>query len=253
MKTKICIKCGKERLLKFFYFRKDQNKYRNECIFCMGKGLRKSIFIDFIKKLKQCTKCRKIKSFTQFYLNKNSKNKLTCECKQCRNKVIKKHRNQNKKYYQNYRKSYEKQVRKIIPWKLYYKSAKGRCENINTKGYKNYGGRGIKFLLTLEEVKKLWFEYCAWRLIKPSLDRIDNDGNYTYDNCQFIEMKRNAKFTRKTLQVKQYDLNGKLIQTWESYKDLLKDFHTKVRNSKIFLNYKWEINHYGRKSKNICR
>ena len=66
---------------------------------------------------------------------------------------------------------------KLSPWKSGYKSAKQRCDNPNCKDYKYYGGRGIKFLITEEELKKLWFRDKAWLLNRPSIDREENDGN----------------------------------------------------------------------------
>src|SRR6185295_15550490 len=53
---------------------------------------------------------------------------------------------------------------------------------------------------------------------KPSIDRLDDDCNYTFDNCQFIELadnirKRNIKHAAKILQ---YSRDGKFIKEWES-------------------------------------
>lgn len=87
----------------------------------------------------------------------------------------------------------ENKRRNLQPWIFHWYKLRSRCNNPNNTGYKNYGGRGIKAYITKEEIKKLWFEYCAWRLKKPTIDRIDNNGNYTYKNCQFIENIDNVK------------------------------------------------------------
>lgn len=54
-----------------------------------------------------------------------------------------------------------------------------------------------------------------WNMEQPSIDREDNDGNYCYDNCQFIEMSKNRIKDRKK-PIIQYDLNGNFIREWES-------------------------------------
>jgi len=77
------------------------------------------------------------------------------------------------------------------PWMNAYRGAKARCNNQNNNRYNSYGKRGIKFLLTKEELKKLWFRDKAFNMIKPSIDRINNDGNYEFNNCRFIELKAN--------------------------------------------------------------
>ena len=51
METKICKICGKEKLINEFYFRKDSNKYRNECKKCFLK-LQKEFYEKNQDKLK---------------------------------------------------------------------------------------------------------------------------------------------------------------------------------------------------------
>lgn len=90
-----------------------------------------------------------------------------------------------------------KKVIKENPWVQIYYALRGRCRNENNISYKNYGGRGIKALITKEEVKKLWFRDKAYNLKRPSIDREDNNGHYTYGNCKFIELVDNIKKSNK--------------------------------------------------------
>ncbi|MFO7969954.1 MAG: hypothetical protein R6U15_07605, partial [Candidatus Izemoplasmatales bacterium] len=79
------------------------------------------------------------------------------------------------------------------PWISSYVGAMDTCNNPNNSHYKSYGGRGIKFKLSQDEIRELWFRDKAYLLECPSIDRIDNDGNYEYSNCQFIERDENTK------------------------------------------------------------
>lgn len=67
---------------------------------------------------------------------------------------------------------------------------KHRCKNINDN---NYGGRGIKCLLSLEDLKVIWLRDEAKNINQASVDRIDNDGNYSLDNCRFISRSQNSR------------------------------------------------------------
>lgn len=78
------------------------------------------------------------------------------------------------------------------PWARYMRYASERCAQKNHTSYKNYGGRGIKFLMTLDEVARLWERDGAAKMKKASLDRLDQNGHYEFSNCRFIEQSENS-------------------------------------------------------------
>ncbi len=79
------------------------------------------------------------------------------------------------------------------PWARRYFSARARCNNPKHAGYKYYGGKGVKCLMTLEQFKELWIKDKADLMKRPSIDRIDSDGNYCIENCHFIELSENSR------------------------------------------------------------
>lgn len=77
-----------------------------------------------------------------------------------------------------------------------FEGIKKRCCNPKSKGYNNYGGRGIKVLW--ENFK----DFKTWALehgYKPGLeiDRINNNGHYSPDNCRFVTHSENNLNKRK--------------------------------------------------------
>ena len=103
----------------------------------------------------------------------------------------------NKDYYRRWNRNYLKahptsNYYAKNKWMESYRAAKARCQNKKRYGYKSYGGRGIKFLLTKEDIKTLWARDAA-NLTRPTLDRINNDGNYELQNCRFIELSENVR------------------------------------------------------------
>lgn len=107
-------------------------------------------------------------------------------------------------------------MRNTEKWYVCWKACRQRCNNPNVDNYKWYGGKGIKALITKEEVGKLWFRDKAYLMKRPSLDRLKSDKNYTYNNCRFIELKDNTiKANRgRGREIQQLSLSNKLIKTW---------------------------------------
>jgi len=73
---------------------------------------------------------------------------------------------------------------------------KKRCNDANHSSYKNYGGRGIKYL-------DRWESFCNFLEDmgpKPSgrsLDRVDNNGNYTPKNCRWATRSQQDNNSRR--------------------------------------------------------
>ena len=91
-------------------------------------------------------------------------------------------------------------MRKVdLPWWRTYWRIIARVKNPKCHLYKRYGGLGIENFLTADDLKMLWFRDKAYLLDKASIDRKDSRGNYTIENCRFIEHKINAGRPHKEL------------------------------------------------------
>lgn len=80
---------------------------------------------------------------------------------------------------------------KKYPWIKHLAKARSRCNNPKHASYKNYGMRGIICTLSINSIRIIWFRDKACDLKRPSLDRINSNGNYEIRNCRFIELSEN--------------------------------------------------------------
>ena len=74
-----------------------------------------------------------------------------------------------------------------------------RCNNIKEPNYKHYGGRGIKVCDEWKDITvfKSWLNSVGWQR-GLELDRIDNDGDYTPNNCRIVTRQQNVCNTRRS-------------------------------------------------------
>ena len=96
-----------------------------------------------------------------------------------------------------------------------YYHIKERCYNPKAKSYHRYGGRGIRICDEWLNNYQAFEDWCIENGFEPNLaiDRIDNDGNYSPDNCRFVTLKEN---NQKRCTTKWYTINGetKNLQQW---------------------------------------
>lgn len=92
-----------------------------------------------------------------------------------------------------------------------WQNARQRCTNPKNPRYKFYGGRGIGFFITIEEIRDLWYRDNADNMKKPELDRKDNNGPYCLSNCHFIEKVIHIKKTHLNRGMDRTPLNAHII------------------------------------------
>lgn len=77
-----------------------------------------------------------------------------------------------------------------------YNSMKERCLNPNHQAYEFYGGRGIKICDRWLESFENFLEDMGERPVERTLDRVDNDGDYTKMNCRWATKSQQNKNKR---------------------------------------------------------
>ena len=86
-----------------------------------------------------------------------------------------------------------------------FNSMKQRCYNKNNKSYKWYGAKGIKICKEWMDNPKCFEDWSVTNGYSDDLtiDRIDEDKDYSPDNCRWVTVADNTKYksTTRTIQV----------------------------------------------------
>lgn len=109
-----------------------------------------------------------------------------------------------------------------------------RCHNKNDSKFRRYGGRGIQ---VCEQWRCSAEAFCRWAIdagYKQGLqiDRIDNDGHYTPENCRFVPGKINSR-NRCTTRWVDYGDSRKSVTEWSEITGI------KVGTILYRLNHNW--------------
>jgi len=122
--------------------------------------------------------------------------------------------------------------------KLYkvYHSMKQRCYNPKSTGYEHYGGRGI---IVCDEWLDNFIRFYNWAIETGykeglSINRINNNGNYEPDNCEWIYQKTQMLNTRRNRKCTYHNKNQTLSQWANEYGVNLNTLYSRI-------NHGWDI------------
>lgn len=94
-----------------------------------------------------------------------------------------------------------------------------------------YAAKGLAVTLTIAELKVLWFRDNAAQLKSPTIDRIDSNLGYTFDNCHFIERADNLRRMIATRKPRGKDVKPR-VRRWAKKPTPLEqyaaDLHAKI-------------------------
>ena len=102
-----------------------------------------------------------------------------------------------------------------------WKGIKDRCNNPNNSSYDDYGGRGISVCADWNDCFMSFYQWSIEHGYTDglSINRIDNNGSYCPDNCEWADSITQANNTRRNHYV---TYNGKTqsISHWEREYDI---------------------------------
>lgn len=135
-------------------------------------------------KSKVCSRCQRERPLSAFNRHRHRKDGLDSKCKQCNAAA-------GKEWYRR---------RQRDTNRLYstYMGMICRCHCESHSNFSAYGGRGISVCDEWRASFEAFVEWANCNGYQPSLqlDRIDNDGGYSPDNCRFVTAADNAQNKR---------------------------------------------------------
>jgi hypothetical protein len=96
-----------------------------------------------------------------------------------------------------------------------WRSMIARCTNPKDKSFKSHGGRGIT-VCTRWKIFENFQDDMGSRPKRRTLDRIDNEGSYNKDNCQWCTPAEQAQNRRSTRRIT-YGSTSRTLKGWAEY------------------------------------
>lgn len=93
-----------------------------------------------------------------------------------------------------------------------WSTMKARCQNPNVLAWKNYGGRGIAVCERWQDFAN-FFEDMGDPPPGMTLDRIDNDGDYSPENCRWTS-RRTQSLNRRAARMVTVRGQTKTVSEW---------------------------------------
>lgn len=97
-----------------------------------------------------------------------------------------------------------------------WKDMRNRCCNKNVPGYHLWGGRGVSVCEEWQTFER-FFEWAVSHGYEESLtiDRLDNNGNYSPENCRWVTMKEQS-LNRRSNSYLTYNGVTKHLSEWDA-------------------------------------
>lgn len=117
-----------------------------------------------------------------FVLDRSAKYGRQNLCRKCRSKRIHQRRREDIRFILKHR----------------FQNMKQRCYNLNDRSYCNYGGRGIIICQEWLDDPEVFIDWAIANGFKRdlSIDRINDDGPYSSENCRWVTPNESNRNTR---------------------------------------------------------
>jgi len=127
--------------------------------------------------MKMCHKCNTMKPRSEFHKHTLSKDGLQSCCRVCGGKM---------------NRSWRDRFGERQAWR----HMRNRCNDPKHHAYDRYGGRGIKVCARWADYDNFLADMGKRPYRKAELDRIDNNGGYSKDNCRWTDHTTNMRNRR---------------------------------------------------------